>query len=95
MNTGDGSAQGSPSTLIHGERHNFLAVCDKMGAENRAYVCRGTGTLKLDRTVNSVGIGAGQGTEATLRRRPGEYLGIGDPDTKGEVGVNVEVSKHL
>jgi hypothetical protein len=66
-----------------------------MSTENGAYACRGAGTLKLDCAVNSIGIGAGQRTEAPLSRRLGEYLGTGDPDTKGEVGVNVEVSKHV
>jgi hypothetical protein len=66
-----------------------------MSAEDGTYARGGTGALELDRTVDSVGVGACQRAEAPLGCRTGQDLGTGDPDTEGEMGVGVEVGKHL
>jgi hypothetical protein len=50
--------------------------------------------LELDHTIDTVRIGAGQCPKPTLGRRLGECLGAGHADSKGEVGVNVEVGIH-
>jgi hypothetical protein len=91
----DYTAECGPTPLIHGKGNYLFAVSDKMGPQDGAHACGGTGALELDCAVDSVGIGAGQRSETALGRRLGEHLGTGDAEAEGEVGVNVEVGKHL
>ena len=84
-----------PSTLVHRERHHLLTIRHQMGAEYGPHARRITGALELDRAVDPIGVGAGEGAEAPLGRRLGEYLGAGDAEAEGEVGVGVEVGEHF
>jgi hypothetical protein len=61
-----GSTQRSPSTLIHRKRHGLLAISNQVGAENGTHAHRLTGSLELDRAIDSVGVGAGEGAKASL-----------------------------
>jgi hypothetical protein len=95
MYLGNNTAQCSPPALAYGERHHFVALGNQMGAEYGTHTCGGTGTLELDRTVDSIGVGACQRVEAPLGCRRGQDFGTGDPDAEGEMGMGVEVGEHL
>jgi hypothetical protein len=95
MYLGNCTAECGPTSLIYGECHYLLSSGDQMSTENWTYAYGGTGALELDCAIHSIRIGAGQRTVAQPGRRLGEYLGTGDPNAEGEVGVNVEVSKHV
>ena len=88
------AAQCPPAALVHRERHHLLAIRHQMGAEYGAHAHRITGALELDRSVDPIGVGAGERSEATLGGRLGQYLRAGDAEAEGEVGVGVEVSEH-
>ncbi len=66
-----------------------------MGAEDGAHSYRVTGALELDRPVHPVGVGAGECSEAVLRRGLGQRLGTGCSETEGEMRVGVEVGEHF
>jgi hypothetical protein len=95
MNLSNGATECSPPALIDGERHHLVIIGDEMGAQNRTHPCSFAGTLKIDDTVDTIGVGAGQGAKALPSRRFGEHLGAGDPDAERKVRVNVEVGDHL
>jgi hypothetical protein len=80
--------------LIGSKRHCLPAVSHEVGTEDGAHADGGTGALELDRTVDAVGVGAGQGAEAALRRSLGQRLGAGDAESEGEVGVDVKMGEH-
>ena len=56
---------------------------------------RVAGTLKFDRPVDPIGIGAGQCAEPPLGRRLSEVLRTRCAKTEGEVGVGVKVGEHI
>jgi hypothetical protein len=60
-----------------------------VGTEDRAHARRGTGALKFNRAIDAVGVGAGQCSEAALRRRFRERFRAGDTEPKGEMGMDV------
>jgi hypothetical protein len=91
----DCTTERGPTSLIDGECHYLLSICDEMSPENGPNSRRGAGALELHGAVDSVGIGTSHRSEAPRSRSLGEHLGTGDPDTKGEVGVDVEVSEHF
>jgi hypothetical protein len=94
MDSGDSTTECGPPPLIYGESNGLMAVSEEMSAKNRTHACGFAGVLKLDDTVDSIGVGAGQRPEALTNGCLGEHLGAGDPDAEREVGVNVEVGKH-
>jgi hypothetical protein len=90
----DDAAERSPTLLIESECHRLLPISDEMGAQDGPHPGGLTGVLKLHGSVHSIGVGAGQRTEPPLGCCLSECLGTGDADAEGEVGVDVEVSKH-
>jgi hypothetical protein len=95
MYLGDGATERCPAALIESQGHGLLSIQDKMGPEYRLHTGVGTRMLKLDRTIDAVGIRASQRLIAPLRRGLGECLGTGRADTEGKMGVDVEVGEHL
>jgi hypothetical protein len=61
-----GSTQCSPSSLIHRKRYGLLAISNQVGAEDGTHTHRFAGALELDRSIDSVGVGAGEGAKASL-----------------------------
>jgi hypothetical protein len=88
-------AQRSPTLLAYSERHCLLIIGHEVSAEDGAHARGGAGALELDHAIDAVGVGAGQRPEAPLRRRLRKRFRTGDTESEGEVGVDVEVSKHL
>jgi hypothetical protein len=66
-----------------------------MGAEYGAHAHRFAGALELDRSVDPIGVGAGERAEPALGRGLGEDLWARDAEAEGEMGVDVEVGEHL
>jgi hypothetical protein len=65
-----------------------------MGAEYRSHTHGIAGALKLHRTVDSIGVGAGECVEAPLRSGLRQCFRTGYAESEGEVGVSVEMG-HL
>ena len=95
MNAADHSTQLPPSPFILRQRHALLAAVHQVRAEDGADPGGLGGLLELDRTVDPVGVGAGERGEAARDRRRDQGLGIRGPLAEGEVGVGVEVSEHM
>src|SRR3954466_13515130 len=90
----DGPAERSPPVLIGCQCDSLLTLPYQMRSKDRPHTRGQAGSLKLDGAIYPIGVGAGQGVESTLGCCRGERLGTGDPNTKGEMGVDVEVSEH-
>jgi hypothetical protein len=60
-----------------------------MGTEDGAHAHGIAGTLELDRTIDTIGVGAHQRAESPTGCRLSQHLGAGDAESEGEVGVAV------
>ena len=72
----------------------FLIPEDEMGAQDGTDSPGQCRLLELDRTINAVGVGAGEGLEPALGRGVEKCLETRDAALEGEVRVYVEVSEH-
>ena len=80
--------------LIQSQRNHLLTIRNQMGAEYGTHAHRIAGTLELDRSIDPIGVGAGERAESPLGRCLGKYLGARDAETEGKVGVDVKVGEH-
>src|SRR4051812_45013839 len=84
----------SPSSLIGRERYDFLTIGNQMRAKYWTHPGSIAGTLEVDCSIHSIGIGAGERSEPLLCRCLGESLGTRGAESKGKVGMGVEVGEH-
>jgi hypothetical protein len=80
--------------IIQSKRYHLLSIGNEMGAEYGANANRVAGALELYCSVDPIGVGTGERAEPPLGGRLGEYLGAGDAEAEGEMGVGVQMSKH-
>jgi hypothetical protein len=66
-----------------------------MSAQYWPHSHRIAGALELDRSIDPIRVGAGERAKPPLGGCLGEYLWARDAETEGEVGVEVEMSKHF
>jgi hypothetical protein len=85
------STQRPPSALIGRECYNLLTLRNQMGTQYWAHARRVAGALELDRSVDPIGVGAGERANPPLGGDTGEYFGAGDAEAEGKVAVGVEV----
>jgi hypothetical protein len=66
-----------------------------MSTQDRPHADGGAGLNEFDRSVHTIGVGAGEHAKSPLGCGSGQRLRAGDSDSEGKVGVNVEVGEHL
>jgi hypothetical protein len=95
MDLGNDTTQRCPAPLIQSQGHYLLAIRSQVGTKYWTHAHGIAGTLKLDRSIDAIGIGAGECAEPALRGCLGQGLWARGPETEGEMGVGVEVGEHV
>ncbi len=88
------AAERAPAVIVLGQHHRFVPAGHEVTAENRAHACCITGALELDRAVDAVGVGHGDGRNAAPCRGLRQRLGRGGAAAEGEPGVDVQMREH-
>jgi hypothetical protein len=94
MDLCNSTTQCCPAPLIQSERDHFLIGRHQMRAKYRTDTCGVTGALKFDRSIDAVGVGAGERAESALRCCLSQQLRTRCAETEREVSVGVEMGEH-
>jgi hypothetical protein len=95
VNAGGRSAEGRPAMLIQRQRNYIVSIGNQVSAQNRTDADSRAGPLKLNGTIDAVGVGTGEGSISSPGCRLGQGIGAGDPNPEGEVRVDVKVGEHI